>query len=490
VGEVAHPWTYEQARAIVGDLASRPPTPLEQWPEFDWVRESTSVTTNGHSNGTAAAGVVHQASPGAGDKGLTRELAEAITAATHFARGVDGRLFVYEGGAYHPDGDRHVQRAVKHLLATWDRSKSWSSHRAEEVAKYILADAQDLWARPPLDTLNVTNGLLDVDGLTLREHSPGFLSPVQIPAAFTPGTECPAWDAFIMAIFPEDAIRLALQLPAWLMLPDMRHQKAVLLVGAGGNGKSTYLSGLTGFLGRGNVSNIPLHRLEADRFAAASLVGRLANICADLPSDELAGTSAFKAVTGGDPILAERKFRDAFEFAPFARLIFSTNALPRSKDATAAFFDRWHVIPFERRFRGDSSERAQGDIVAELTTASELSGLLNRALAVLPTVRAEGLLTPDSVRQAGEEMRALTDPLAVWLDDETVVDGDAFVTKDALLAAYNRASTRAGRPVITMTGLTQGLSRLRPQLHLAQRTVAARTVRVWVGIGLKGAGDA
>ena len=40
------------------------------------------------------------------------------------------------------------------------------------------------------------------------------------------------------------------------------------------------------------------------------------------------GTSVFKALTGGDPLTAEYKVKDAFEFIPCARLIFSANHPP------------------------------------------------------------------------------------------------------------------------------------------------------------------
>jgi len=56
--------------------------------------------------------------------------------------------------------------------------------------------------------------------------------------------------------------------------------------------------------------------LEADRFSAARLYGKLANICPDLPSDRLSSSAIFKAITGCDRITAEFKC-DSFEFAPF-----------------------------------------------------------------------------------------------------------------------------------------------------------------------------
>jgi hypothetical protein len=86
-------------------------------------------------------------------------------------------------------------------------------------------------------------------------------------------------------------------------------------------------------------------------FAAARQYGKLANICADLPGEQMSGSAVFKSITGGDRITAEFKYRDSFEFQPFSRLLVSANHLPTSHDASKAFFDRWLIIPFDRSFR-------------------------------------------------------------------------------------------------------------------------------------------
>jgi hypothetical protein len=44
----------------------------------------------------------------------------------------------------------------------------------------------------------------------------------------------------------------------------------------------------------------------------------------------------FKAITRGDRITGELKYRYAFEFQPFARLIFSANHFPAARYATQA----------------------------------------------------------------------------------------------------------------------------------------------------------
>jgi putative DNA primase/helicase len=42
----------------------------------------------------------------------------------------------------------------------------------------------------------------------------------------------------------------------------------------------------------------------------------------------------FKSITGCDRVTAEIKYRDSFEFTPFARLLFSANRLPAGSDAS------------------------------------------------------------------------------------------------------------------------------------------------------------
>jgi putative DNA primase/helicase len=417
-----------------------------------------------------------------------KTLADEILRTEHFAQDSGGKLYRFADGVYAPDGSAHVRRTVKKLLEDWNESAKWTSHRSEEVVEYVRVDAPTLWECPPLNLLNVQNGLLDVETERLLPHSPEHLCSVRLPVRYDPSATCPEWDDFVDQVFPNDAQDLAWQIPAWLMRPDVSLQKAILLLGEGSNGKSTYLAGVTAFLGRSNVAAVSLHKLESDRFSAARLVGKLANICPDLPSSHLAGTSTFKALTGGDAVLAEYKFQNSFEFVPFVRLVFSANHAPRSGDASHAFFRRWLVVPFTRIFEGgDAISRPEMD--ARLSNPRELSGVLNKALiAVRQIQECGGLLESESMSAARDEFRKITDPLAVWLDTHTIEEGDAFVKKDDLLSAYNRTGAQDGRPSMTAKALTQALKVLRPNLKEGQRTVGGLPQqRVWLGLELRSA---
>jgi putative DNA primase/helicase len=206
-------------------------------------------------------------------------------------------------------------------------------------------------------------------------------------------------------------------------------------------------------------------------------------VCADLPSEHLAGTSVFKALTGGDDVSGEYKFKDSFEFTPFARLVFSANAPPRSSDSSEGFFRRWVTIPFERTFSADDIVPAE-ELDARLAQPSELSGLLNKALDAWPQVRRHGVTLSQSMQAAMDEFRATTDSLIVWLDHETTDLPDSFVTKDDLRAAYNRHAASKGMPPLTPNAMTTALRKRRPNIREGQRTVNGAVKYCWLGIGL------
>jgi putative DNA primase/helicase len=421
------------------------------------------------------------------NKPSVKMLADAITSQEHFAQDAGGKLYRFSDGTYREYAERYIRRKVKELLVAWGRADKWTSHQASEAVEYIRADAPELWERPPLHEVNVANGILNVETKVLRDHDPGFLSTVQIPVRYDPEARCPQWEKFVAEVFPEDAQDLAFELAADLITPSRSAQKAVLLLGEGANGKSTYLRALTSFVGSTNAAGVSLHKLESDRFAAARLIGKMANICPDLPSTHLTETSVFKAITGGDDLHGEYKYRESFEFRPYCRLVFSANHVPRSGDASHAFFRRWLVIPFERTFE-PAEQVPREELDADLSAGSELSGVLNRALEVLPRVRREGFTESASMREAWKEFHAMTDPVSVWIAQNTVGHAEAFVSKDALSQAYNEFCEKTGRAGMNKRAFGRAVKRVLPHVEDGQKSIGGKMTWCWLGLGLKSDG--
>lgn len=414
-----------------------------------------------------------------------KEIADEIARTSRFAKAAGGKLYVHDKGVYKALGEQFVFRRVKALLLTWGLGDAWSSRKAKEVFEYIRVDAQQLWEEPPRDIINVANGLLDVRTGTLAPHSPDHLSMIQLPVLYDPNARCPSWEKFIMEVFPDDSHSIAWEIPAWLMTPDTSIQKAVLLTGEGSNGKSTYLRALVAFMGKANTTAISLHKLETDKYAAARLFGKLANICPDLPSAHLSSTSVFKILTGGDVLGAEYKYHDSFEFVPFAKLVFSANQPPHSDDPTHGFFRRWQVVPFCRAFEeGAAGTSPRNELDSQLSEPSELSGVLNKALHALVKIRRSGFTQSQSMLQAWDDFREATNPLSVWLDANTVNDPDGICVKRDLMAAYNNACVAVGRRTMTSMAFGLALKRSRKGIGEAQRTVNRKVQWVYTGIKL------
>ena len=444
----------------------------EKWERTDYRERTLSAAEAG--SGTSATGKRGDVSPA--------DLAEAILEDHHYARDRGGRLYAYVDGVYVPEGETHIAQQAKVALVRRGQERQWTSYRVREATAYIASDAPYLLDVPPLDTVNLTNGLLDVKTRTLRAHTPEFRSPVRLPVAYDPDADCPAWEAFIGQVFPKDSREVPWELAAWLMLPYISVQKAVLLLGSGANGKSAFLAGLTAFIGVENCAAVSLHKLEENRFSVARLVGKLANICPDLPTEHLRDTSVLKALTGAEYMVnAEYKHGANFEFKCYARLVFSANDAPRSKDTSEAFFRRWLVIPFTRTFEGVKAER-RDDIDRRLADPHELSGVLNRALDAWPRVYAHGLTETGSMTRAAFEFRTATDPIAAWLEENTEDNPEAQVGKRELRDAYSAHCQQTGLQAPTDSAFGTAVKRLRPSVTDAQVRVDGRRKRVWRGI--------
>lgn len=384
---------------------------------------------------------------------LGRELVKE----TAVAKGGEA-LYVYRDGAYRPGGEEDIQRRVAHAVGD-----GWKKAMGDEVVAWCRATAPTLEQAPPRDRVNCATGILNLDTGDLGPHSPDFLSPVQIAAAYDPTATCPAIDKFLADVLPEECAVLIYELAGYLVTPDNTLQKAFMLTGPGGSGKSTMLGVLRALLGRENVSAVPLHTLEEDRFATADLYGRMANVFADLDARALRASSIFKSVTGGDAIRGERKHRPPFTWTPYARLLFSANEAPPTADSSDAFFDRWVILPFARRFRDTGAQDPH--LLDKLTTPAELSGLLNRALAALPALHARrGFTTTDATREAGDRFRVDSDTVAGFLAECCDVAPVVRSARPTLFKAYrewceenNRGALGAQRFASRIRQLVPGL---------------------------------
>ncbi len=248
-----------------------------------------------------------------------------------------------------------------------------------------------------------------------------------MPVEYRSGAECPLIDEFFAEIADPADVPLLYEIVGYCLQPGYPLHKATALTGAGDNGKTTYLNLITRFLGEPNTAHVPLQSLDSNRFAAADLFRKKANVCGDLSIEDLHSTGQFKKLTGEDMVRCERKFGEPFAFRNRAKLIFSTNSLPHTDDDTDAFYGRWLLPVTPNSFPPGSLKRDENKL-SKISSAQELSGLLNAALTAFNQVIKRGCFTGASnAAETRQKWLSLSDSLFAFIQDQCEIDmGDEF----------------------------------------------------------------
>jgi len=261
----------------------------------------------------------------------------------------------------------------------------------------------------------LTNGTVDPFRGVLIPNDPKHYLRSQLPFPFDPGARCPRWRAFLDEIFAHDddrdqRIAFQQEMMGYLLIPSTMHQVMFWLYGEGSNGKSVILNVITWLLGNGNVSNVALTKL-GQRFYLAQLVGKLANISDEMGANAVLDDEVLKQSISGGRQQAERKGEQPFEFEPHARIVASTNVLPRTIDKSYGFFRRVRILRFTRIFAPHEQDRA-----LPLVLRQELPGIFNWALEGLVRLQRNDAFTdvPSSF-VALEQYRASVDPVRAFV---------------------------------------------------------------------------
>jgi putative DNA primase/helicase len=367
-----------------------------------------------------------------------------------------GSSFMFAGGdfyIYSPDNPG-VWRPIERVRMEGTVTRIMGAEDARPTGVRGVVDLlQGLAYRPAgdlncnADLLNVRNGLLDLKSFELGQHRSGVFSTIQLGIAFDPAADCPRFREFLGQVLindtggPDGQVQCLVQeFVGYCLTPDTKHEKALLLVGEGANGKSTLLKIIEQVIGPANTCSVPLEHL-GDQFRLAELHGKLLNLAAEITAQgtQHASVQVFKQVVSGDLIQASRKYKNPFGFHPIAKHIFSMNDFPAVRDTSHGFWRRMLVVPFRRIFREEDQDR---ELMGKLL--EELPGILNWALAGLAALRKQGGFTQSSsVSAYTDEFRRQTNPVSGFVEECCEVGHEEWWTASSVL--YDAYSDYCGR---------------------------------------------
>ena len=286
----------------------------------------------------------------------------------------------------------------------------------------------------------------------------------------------------------DDKWVLLFEVTGYTLYPRYMFNKAVLLTGAGSNGKSTFLNLLLSTLGRNNVSAVSLKRIvDGDKFASIELYHKLANISSELFQFRVTNTDLFKKLTGEDYIEGQKKFKDPIYFVNYAKLINATNELPVVKDQTYGFWRRWIVIEFPHQFENDPGyfERTFTDEEIEGVTTVSL-------LAFARVLQRKKFDFEDSGADIKEKWERASDSVYAFVKDliesgraeYDPKNGDLFTPAKELYQAYADWCEENDRKPDAQQTVTKRLE-IKFRITKSQKRVNGERIWSYVGIRLK-----
>lgn len=292
-----------------------------------------------------------------------------------------GIVFRYEGGVYKMMSDQEVSDMVLNGLY---EDMLWGYRTKKNVADKVAC----LLSIIPLLVIssdggylaNVKNGLLDIYTRELHPHSPDYVSLIQFPVVYDPDAKCPVWMECIKDWMsgPEqdEKITLLQQFCGYILSSSMLYDRALFMVGDGGNGKSTFIDTIAMVIGPEATSHIDLESLYG-QFGFKGLIGKRLNIIEEVHGNYYQ-SNKLKKLISGEQVTIDIKYKDQFTFRPQAKFVFSVNLLPRVDDTSTATERRICAVTFRNNYRKNPNYKLRSSVGL---LAQELSGILNWMIA-------------------------------------------------------------------------------------------------------------
>ena len=346
--------------------------------------------------------------------------------------------YVPELGYYRDDGEEYLQQQMRRIVGS-DFRRNRFSEVLTMVQTDTLMDSEEF--KTPTHLLNLKNGYYDLSSnLFIERHnnsdSSGLYFIDYLPIEYKPkeyfGIDgpCPNIDHFLHQVLgsQEDVNRMYEWIGYHLWRANPLKKVGVFL-GGHDTGKTTLSELIMRFLGEQNVSNLSMDAIVDDKFDRVKLYGKLANISGELSPQFLRDTSLIKALSGGDRLSARLMHNQSdFTFEYYGKLTFLANRLPGTYEDDDAFYSRVEAWEFPHEFKDreevgvDYPYIKNPNILAELTTSDELSGLFIRAVEGLNRVLSRGRFTGSLPFEAKRtRYLSLSDSAKAFLNDAQVV---------------------------------------------------------------------
>ncbi len=303
--------------------------------------------------------------------------------------------------------------------------------------------------------INLKNGTYEVSisGGTLRKHCKEDFLTYCLPFAYDPLAKAPLFTQYLNRVLPDESSHLVLQeFHGYIFIKHLKLEKALILLGAGQNGKSVQFEITSSLLGEINVATKSLGDLvdrDSGNDNRAKLKDKLVNYGSEMRSGGM-DVDIFKRLVSGEPVSAREKYKTSFDLRNNCKFIFNANKLPAEIEHTEAYFRRFIIIPYGVMI---SDAEKDPELHTKIITR-ELPGVLNWAIDGLHRLLQNKAFSEcEAANKALSTYKKESNSVAMMIDDEGYTDGytvekEYRISNKVLYGVYRTYCTESGmRPL-------------------------------------------
>ncbi len=346
---------------------------------------------------------------------------------------------------------------------------------------------------PASEVIATKSALVHLPSLVAGQPStlpptPQFFSAGCVDYGFDSDADCPSWLAFLKSLWPDDpqSIETLQEWFGYLLLPDTRQHKLLIMIGPPRSGKGTIARASKGVIGERSLASPTLSSL-AGPFGLWPLHGKTVALIPEARlgrnTDAIAVVERLLSISGEDPQDIHRKNLPTITGVKLAtRFVLMTNELPNLRDSSGAFSNRVVLLRTTQSWLGKEDKQLDERI------KRELPGILNWSIQGWQRLQERGhFLQPDSGRELLSELSDLTSPVSQFVRERCVVGPEWATPIDDLFAAWQNWCEEHGRQHAgTQQTFGRDLHARITGLTVSQpRTDIGGRIRVYAGIGLR-----
>ena len=279
----------------------------------------------------------------------------------------------------------------------------------------------------------------------------------------------------------EDLIKIIQEMIGYCLIDSCEYQKAFILYGEGGTGKSTLIDTLSNIWGDFNCGQVSLDELDkAD--LRAGLYGKRINFANELEKN-IDDSSYFKTMIVGESVNARFLYKDSFNFRNTAKMIFATNNLPTIKDKTDGTLRRFIIIPFEKSFLNEEDREVK--LLDKIL--KEKSGIIRFAIEGLKRLEASNkFTTSQKCEKYKASYKEKNDIVFNFIDEccEIHTDDTTYITVNELYFTYSSWGISNGFVPLGRTNFLREIHRLVKNSEKTRKTINKKQQYVIPNISL------